>query len=317
MGVTEELRLERLLSVPRAPDGGPELGVLEDPQTSLLDAEAPAPLWRAPRLRVSPGGEVALLAPDGSAVARFGAGGEPRSVVPLPRGGRIADHLVTAEGGVLMLEQEERGNVLRRVDPEGHEEWRRSGPAGVRALDWDALEGSFGALLADGAGNAYLAAERPEIAVARIGEDGALTPVAELGPPGASVVMDEAGRLFTVGYDPESRRRSWTALDPASGERVVSWCDAGASAALAQPIGVDRSGRGYGAEVMSVACVATDGSLAWRFTAEDAVLHDLVDPAPGWSIAPAREWRVDADGRVYLAAAGPENVAVLRLSSRS
>ena len=349
-------------------------------------------------MRVSPAGDVALLAADQSGIARFDALGQPGPVTRLPRRASIADYLASADGSVVLLEHEGGRNVLRGVGPDGEEVWRRSGPAGIRALDWDALAGSFGGLLADGAGNVFLVAERPQAAVARIGGDGTLEPVAELGPPGAAPQMDEAGRLFTVGYDPETRRRSWNMIDPASGEREVVPCDGEASDALALPVGVDRHGRAYGAASTTVTCV-DGGRVAWRFSSSGAVpledgtvlsampagpqalevvgwnagaarerfplelprvadgrelswrligttpdrghvvwgadggggagalavlgpdgeLRELADPAPddarlrGWSLAAARDWRVDAGGRLYLPAAGPDSVAVLRL----
>jgi hypothetical protein len=397
MGVTEALRLECLLRVPRGAGGGPELAAVEDPQTSLAGAHAPSPLWSAPRMRVAHAGDVALLAPDGSAVVRFDALGAPGAVTPLPRRAGIVDYVAPPDGTVVLLEHESGRNVLRRVGPDGDELWRRDGPAGIRTLDWDALEGSFGGLLTDGAGNAFLVAQRPRAAVARVGDEGALEPLAELGPPGAPPQMDEAGRLFTVGYDAESRLRSWNTIDPASGEREATPCDGEASDALALPIGVDRQGRAYGAAGTSVACV-DGGRVAWRFSTAGVVplddgtvlsaapagpheleiagwsggaaperlrlrlpdaadgrrldwrliattpdrghvlwgaagaggadalavlgpdgrLRELADPAPtdarlrGWSLAAARDWRVDAAGRVHLAAAGPDAVAVLR-----
>jgi outer membrane protein assembly factor BamB len=397
VGVTQRVRLECLLRVPRAPGGGPPLSVEEDPQTSLLGADAPSPLWSAPRLRVSPDGAVALLAADGSAIVRFDASGGEAGVTPLQPGGRVVDHVAAAGGGLVVLGQEDGRNVLRGVDADGRESWVRRGPAGAGELEWEALAGSFGGLLADGGGQVYLAAERPRAAVARIDEEGALVPVADVGPPGAPVQMDAAGTLYSVGYDPQSRRRSWNRLDPATGERDAVWCDPDATAVLALPIGVDRDGRAYAAEGMSVACVDGDGSVAWRFTADgivpredgtvvsataagpdeldiitwngepvprplplprpadgralawrligaapdgghvvwggagngpdalatlgpDGEVRELLDPAPddarlrGWWPAAARDWRVDADGRVYVAAAGPDAVAVLRLN---
>ena len=396
MGVTEALRLECLFAVPRQADGGPELAVVEDPRASLIGAERPSPLWTAPRMRVSHTGDVALLAADQSVVARFDALGEPGPITRLPPGAGIADFLAPADGSVVLLGNERGRNVLRRVGPDGEELWRRSGPAGIRALEWDALEGSYGGLLADGAGALYLVAERPQAAVARILGDGTLEAIADLGRPGAPPQMDEAGRLFTVGYDPETRLRSWTMLDPASGEREVVPCDGEASEALALPVGVDRQGRAYGAAGTTLTCV-DGGRAAWRFSTCGAVpledgtvlsavsagpealdvvgwsagaarepvrlrlprasggrerswrligatpdggllawgadggaaalavlgpdgdLRELADPAPedarlrGWWLAAARDWRVDADGRVHLPAAGPDRVAVLRL----
>lgn len=385
--MTQGLRLECLL---RAPGGAQE-----DPRTSLLGAEAPSPLWSAPRMRVSPDGEVALLAADGAAVVRFDHSGDEVATTPFPRGGRCVDHAVAGDGSVVLLERDDGGNMLRRVGGDGSERWRRRGPAGIRELDWDALAGGFGGLLADAEGHVYLAAQRPRAAVARIEDDGALTPVADLGPPGAPVQMDAAGALYSVGFDPESRRRSWNRLDPATGERDTVLCDPDATDALATPIGVDGDGRAYGAAATDVACVDRDGSVAWRFGMDgvvpredgtvvtattagpdalelvasngepvhahlplprpadgralawrliaaapggghvlwggghpdalatvgaDGEVRELLDPAPaharlrGWWPAPAADWRVDAAGRVYFPVAGPDAVAVLRLT---
>ena len=52
----------------------------------------------------------------------------------------------------------------------------------------------------------------------------------------------------------------------------------------------------------------------------DGELRELTDPAPedarlrGWWLAPARDWRIDAGGRAHLPVAGPDAVAILRLT---
>ena len=276
MVVTREVRPELLFTLPRRPgDDGPALTGVHAPQTSVASDTAPSLAWTPPRVRVSHTGAVALLAEgDGGAATalELGPGGAVERATSIPRGGgRVVDFLPLGGEGVLVLGSAGRDTVLRLVAPDGSEAWRRAGPAGIRTLDWEGLEGTFDRLLADGDGTAYLAAARPVCSVARVSGGGELEPLAELGPPGAGVQMDERGRLYTVGYDPASKTRTWNRHDPATGETATVRCDEEASAALVLPVGVDGESRAYGADATSLTCVGSDGRVAWRFAADSAL----------------------------------------------
>ncbi len=129
-----------------------------------------------------------------------------------------------------------------------------------------------------------------------------------LAPGGGVIAANAVGDELDVtewrdGAGPERRRLPLPAV-PAG--RRVAW----------RLISVTDAGQhvlwgGEGARGSGILAVVEPGGL----------IEELSDPAPqdarlqGWWPAPAREWQVDAAGRAHLTLAGPEGVALLRITA--
>jgi hypothetical protein len=301
-----ELRLERFAGVEADADSRFPLAVVPRPQGSYATGKAPGAVYRPVRLALAPDGRPHLLGEDGArrVLAAFDAAGSELAQTELPAPDdpartAILDFAVGAGGAIYLLERVAEGDgTLNRLSKlsDGRVVWTTSGP-GTGALDLERLAGPVEKLLVDGAGGVYVTAPRTHGSVARLDEDGRPHLYADWGDYRGDAFMNTAGTIFYVQFVPQTGRRYWVALDPATKATNPTPVGAEAFEFLAGVIGADDAARAYGTAGWAVASVDTDGSVAWRVRFEglavgpDGALH--TSTAQGGSELEVRRW---ADG---------------------
>jgi hypothetical protein len=232
---------------------------------------------------------------------RVSADGQQTRIALAPPSGagpgwRILDVVVDNDSNIYLLEL--LGDVgdhqgLRRLDSRGSTEWERRGIVDGHGFDFDSLRGTFDQLLIDRLGNVYLSAGRHRGSLAWVdSQDGALRPLVDWGEWTGEVLLDVSGRVFFVRYLANVNRRAWVCLDPGTGKETVVVADWQAWQYLAQPFGVDGTGRAYGFADNTTARLNDMGKIDWEMRLDNVavgrdgrlVLSAMTTRGPGSAI---------------------------------
>lgn len=314
------------------PPGLPKI-FIEEATSSLWTGEPPQKRLAPIRVRPSADGSIALLVAD--PLTRSGLAPQVLRVVAKDVAQRLAlespmsdslqwlilDFAMDGEGSVYLLElmstSQTNFTVLRKIAASGVELWRRSGPWRAN-LDLERLEGDFWRLLVGNGATVYLSATRHRGLVAKIDpENGGLSVYADWGEWIGEALVGPDEQIYYSRLAPERNTRAWIRYEAKTRQESRTLCDPEASELLAAPIGVDAEGRAYGVHSATIGCVGRQGTVLWREDSEAVALRlpEVVGEEQDLLVEPARVWKVDRSGTVYLPVLGPSAFHLVALTS--